>query len=166
MTASTFNHQILVPVLPQVLSLIGLPPSLEATRLLLAIAGQESNWTYRFQLAGKGKKGPARGFWQFEKIGVKGVLTHRATKTQARILCRGCGLDTDDAVSVWEALETNDVLAAGMARLLLETNPGPLPVSEVPAWLCYLRLWRPGKPNRGRWGQCWQDASAAVAGIA
>ena len=49
--------------------------SREAVVMLLAIGLQESLFKYRRQMA----NGPARGFWQFEKMGgVAGVLQHRA----------------------------------------------------------------------------------------
>src|SRR5690606_38643231 len=54
-----------------------------ATVMLLAIGLQESRFEHRRQI-----KGPARGFWQFERgRGVRGVLTHPATAALAREVC-------------------------------------------------------------------------------
>lgn len=55
---------------------------------------------------------------------------------------------------MWLALETNDVLAAGFARLLLLCDGQALPkIGDVEgAWKCYAeRTWRPGKPHRETW---------------
>lgn len=55
------------------------------------------------------------------------------------------------ATAVHPALEVDDVLAAGFARLLLWTDPHRLPaVGDVEgAWQLYLRTWRPGAYTRG-----------------
>src|SRR5690606_12018619 len=55
--------------------------SREARAMLLAIALQESRFMHRRQIGG-----PARGYWQFEVGGVRGVMTHRHTSTLAREL--------------------------------------------------------------------------------
>ena len=56
--------------------------SREAVVMLLAIGLQESLFRYRRQMA----NGPARGFWQFEKMGgVAGVLQHRTTTALAAV---------------------------------------------------------------------------------
>ena len=58
--------------------------SREARVLLLAIAGQESNLAYRKQVGG-----PAMGLFQFEQGGgVRGVLTHPASRTYVRMVCQ------------------------------------------------------------------------------
>lgn len=48
------------------------------------------------------------------------------------------------------------------ARLVLLTDPAPIPVSEGCAWDCYSRLWRPGKPHRAVWGTHWAAAGEAI----
>lgn len=55
------------------------------------------------------------------------------------------------APDVWNAIEHDDVLAAGLARLLLYTDPARLPElgKESAAWDLYLRTWRPGAYDRG-----------------
>ena len=59
---------------------------------------------------------------------------------------RGGGVVAPDAASVWRAIEGHDRLATAFARLLLWTDPHPIPTEERAAWDCYLRLWQPGKP--------------------
>ena len=149
--------------------------SREAAVLLLAIGLQESLFKYRRQMG----NGPARGFWQFEKMGgVAGVLQHRTTTVLAAEICRarGVAVTADD---VHAALEHDDVIAAAFARLLLWTDPKPLPaLNDVEAaWQLYLRTWRPGAHTRGtaaqkaelrkKWGsyyaQAMQEASKCSA---
>jgi len=141
--------------------------SAAARIMLLAIGLQESRFMFRFQkVAGKPYvKGPARGFWQFEEGGgVRGVMTHAATKDLARKLCDGHGVAWDSR-AIHHALENADVLAAGFARLLLWADAKPLPgpgASHDEAWDCYIRGWRPGKPHRSSWDQFHRDAVAQV----
>ena len=134
-----------------------------ATVMLLAIGLQESRFEHRRQI-----KGPARGFWQFERGGgVRGVLTHPATAALAREVCVAREvLPTSHAV--YDRLEHDDVLAAAFARLLLWTDPPPLPpIPHAPAaWSLYLRTWRPGKPHRHTWDALYQRAVDTVAGLA
>lgn len=135
--------------------------------MLLAIGLQESRFMYRFQkVAGKPKqKGPARGFFQFERGGgVVGVMTHQQSKDLAKGLCKARGVPFDSA-AIHTRLETDDVLAAGFARLLLWTDPYPLPgvdASHGDAWDLYLRTWRPGKPKRDTWDEFHSAARAQV----
>ncbi len=127
--------------------------------MLWAIGRQESRFVHRRQVGG-----PARGFWQFEKGGgVKGVLTHPASKKHAAALCKERGVEAT-AAAVYPALEKDDILAAGFARLLLFTDPAPLPAPKAgnaqTAWAYYLRNWRPGKPHRHTWDTFWKEAVA------
>lgn len=127
--------------------------------LLLAIGFQESGFEYREQVGG-----PANGFWQFEAGGgVRGVLRHRWTKGIADDLCSFVKVN-NDVSSVHRALVDNDVLAAGMARLLLYTDDNALPKNRIEGWKCYLRTWRPGKPHPEYWAKSWAKA-LAVAGV-
>jgi len=132
-----------------------IPISDEARVECLTIAGQESNWQYRKQ-----QGGPARSFWQFEKGGgVAGVLSHAASATKIKTFCGAllipCTTDT-----VYEAMAWNDFLAAVMARLLLFTDPAPLPkLGNVQGgWDYYLRNWRPGAPHPDVWPGLYQKA--------
>lgn len=122
-----------------------------ARMMLFAIAQQESGMTYRRQMP----TGPARGLWQFEAGGgVRGVLTHKSSRFWARSALQARSISAD-IKTAWAALETDDVLAAIFARLLLFTDPRPLPAVHPStggaAWDYYIRNWRPGKPHRDRW---------------
>lgn len=147
-------------ILPAAESL--LPPtmaSMQARAMLLAIGMQESRFEYRRQ-----SWGPARGFWQFELGGgIKGVATHKATEGHLRRVLLGMQYDEAHDTS-HRAIEHNDVLAAVYARLLLWTNPGPLPLSTDPdeGWKQYIATWRPGKPHRGTWDSFYFQAQAMV----
>lgn len=131
--------------------------SRDAERMLLAIALQESLLIHRVQV-----KGPARGYWQFERGGgVRGVLRHDATKAAAVALCAALDYAPQEDV-VYAALADNDMLACGFARLLLYSDPQTLPRSEDSAWAYYLRNWRPGKPHPDKWAGNWQRAGVAL----
>jgi hypothetical protein len=134
--------------------------SVEAKAMLLAIGLQESGFLYRRQMAG----GPARGFWQFEIGGVKAVLGHVQSKVQARRALSIMRYDTEDPIASYAALEHNDILAAIFARLLLWTHPKPLPKrgEAEQAWDYYLDTWRPGKPKRERWEECYRSAWSVI----
>lgn len=139
--------------------------STEARLMLLAIGLQESNLEHRCQVLPGGKRGPARGLWQFEKGGVLGVLRHHLSAEPLRLLCRSRDVALD-VVPIWQQLESDDVLAAGVARLLLYTDPKRLPaIGEVDAaWDYYERNWRPGKPHPDRWADCYALAAGEVLG--
>ncbi|MCZ2099181.1 MAG: hypothetical protein LC121_23565 [Anaerolineae bacterium] len=133
--------------------------SKEATLMLLAIGLQESRFEHRRQIGG-----PARGFWQFERGGgVLGILTHPASRQAARDVCTRYDIGWDSR-EVYRELVDNDVLAAAFARLLLWTDPAPLPAlgDEAGAWAYYLRNWRPGKPHPQTWPEMYQNALSFV----
>lgn len=151
-------------------ALTHLPPKMsspDAWHIMLAIGLQESGLTERAQILNGGGKGPARGLWQNERGGgVVGVLTHPLTRLRAWDLCHARGVDPVSQ-AVWERLETDDVLAAGFARLLLWTDPLPLPTRKgVDAgWDLYAkRLWRPGKPHPDRWPANFERAGRFIYG--
>lgn len=129
--------------------------TIQARCLMYAIGLQESRFEHRAQIVAgdPSAKGPARGYWQFERGGgVRGVMLHSKSETHAERIChvRGVDFKFDE---VWRRLETDDVLAAAYARLLLWTDPQPIPLmsDQRGAWDCYLRNWRPGKPHEKRW---------------
>lgn len=149
-----------------------LPPRLDTPKarvLLMAIGLQESRFEHRYQVLTGGGKGPARGFWQFEegtkasRGGVCGVFMHSATTELLRLLCRDQDCSFDPR-AIWSAIETDDLLAAGLARLMLLTNPAALPeVGEGDAaWDYYLTTWRPGKPRPDSWPELYARAVATV----
>lgn len=146
-----------------------LPPKYNtprAQKMLGAIQRQEDPLQRRRQWP----TGPARGLWQFEQGGgVKGVLNHPSTSVLARQVCAKLGISPTPA-SVWAQLQHNDDLAEAFARLLLWTDPAPLPEmgDEEGAWKLYLRTWRPGAYTRGnpeeraslrrKWAKSYQGA--------
>jgi hypothetical protein len=150
-----------------------LPKNMDSPKarvMLLAIGLQESRFEHRAQIVAGGGKGPARGFWQFEcgtrasRGGVWGVYLHNASTEQLRLLCRERDCNFDPR-AIWSQIERDDVLAAGVARLLLWTDPGPLPEigDEAGAWELYAeRCWRPGKPHRKTWAECYRQAVEEV----
>lgn len=122
--------------------------------MLLGIGHQESLFLHRRQLVGQPPRpeGPAKSFWQGEQGGgmVQGVRIHAATRDLAAQLYRARGVAANDA-AIWNAIEFDDVLAAGLARLLLWSDPKALPAvgDEEAGWALYLRTWRPGAFTRG-----------------
>lgn len=129
--------------------------SLAATVLLVAIGLQESRFKYRQQMGG-----PARSYWQMEKGGgITGVLRHKATARHAHAVCvlRGIGATPD---AVYAAMLEDDLLGCAFARLLLYSDPKPLPEPGqiVTSWDYYIRNWRPGKPHRATWDSLYSDA--------
>lgn len=131
--------------------------SRQANVMLVAIGLQESRFQHRKQIGG-----PAHGFWQFERGGgVKGVLAHASTKRYAHAACDIRGVNPS-AADVYNLLPTDDLLAAAFARLLLWSDPHPLPVDTADAWAYYLRTWRPGKPHRHTWDALYRQALELV----
>jgi hypothetical protein len=113
--------------------------------------------------------GPAVGDYQFEKGGgVKGVMSHHAVAYLTRAACDAHKVEFK-AGPIYEALKTDPVLAAALARLLYYTDPGSMPFAgdEVFAWRMYLRTWRPGayvrQPEelRAKWKKNYADAMRA-----
>jgi len=145
------------PALALLERLSGLVPNAQARVLVLAIAGQESGWVARRQIGG-----PARSFWQFEKGGgVAGLFNVARIRLQA--LCSELAVPFNDT-DVFEAMAWNDTLAAGMARLLLWSDPAPLPnVGDVNgSWAYYERNWRPGAPHPEVWPARYATAMGLV----
>lgn len=164
MNLSDVISQILNPGLAQLPIAMD---SFKARVMLLTIGLQESKFKDRAQVLNGGGKGPAHGFWQFERGGgVKGVMNHEATTGHAHRLCAERGVPWD-ATLIWSALETDDLLACGFARLLLYSDPKPLPAIDDPdaAWDLYAkRTWRPGKPHRETWNGYHEAARKALGG--
>jgi len=145
-TTETYVARI---VLPAAFSLLPAPmTSPEAAAELIAIGRQESDgWKARRQYQG----GPARSFWQGELGGgiCTGVLRHEKTREHAKRICHLLCIEPTPA-AVYAAIEHQDILAAALARLLLATDPRPLPLADKPVdgWLLYLATWRPGAAER------------------
>lgn len=120
----------------------------EATLMLLAIGQHESGFKYRFQ----SPSGIARGYWQFELTGLRGVMRHEETKAPAKDACKALGYRFE-AYPLMDALPHNDVLACVFARLLLWTLFDPMPAigDQDEAYRQYRETWRPGKPRPDAW---------------
>ena len=130
----------------------------QARVALMAIAGQESNWSARTQ----GNDGPARGYWQFEPAGVAGVATNPST---AGVLASVLATLDLAGTSAYAAIQYNDPLACVIARLLLWSDPEALPAvgDASTCWAYYVRNWRPGKPDETRWTAAYATACSTVA---
>lgn len=163
MTPTRFADEIILTGLRTLHSVGGPPTSDVALQMLLTIALQESALQNRVQVIASARPGPARGWWQFELGGgVAGVMTHRASRVAARALCEECAVPFN-AADIWRCLEGHDTLATGFARLLLWTDPQPLPTTAADGWDYYLRNWRPGKPHPAKWPGYWLQARSALS---
>lgn len=156
MTLSEIRERAIAPALAM------LPARMRsdaAEVMLLAIGLQESGLIHRHQIGG-----PAHGLLQFERGGgVRGVMNHPASKDHAARVCVERGVEPT-VVAAFDAIEFDDVLAMAFGRLLLWTDPKPLPdVQDVNgAWDLYLRVWRPGKPHRHTWDRHYAEAVREV----
>lgn len=165
MDAAEFNTTIFQPCRAWFVTATkaAIPVTSQSDVLMLAIAGQESGWSDRVQSGA----GPAHGFWQFEKGGgVAGVMGRYPNFVLA--MAAKTGVITEvTAAQVWlaMALPQGDGLSFGMARLLLWTDPTPLPAvgDEDDGWDYYQSLWRPGAPSRSRWATVYPEAMAALS---
>lgn len=143
--ASVTYNSIIRPAMLQP----GMEGLADAKQLMLAIAYQESGCMHRVQL-----HGPARGLWQFEKPGIAGVLAHSASRPRLLTFCHAVEIKPT-VVDLHKIIRYNDIVAAVLARLLLWTDPHPLPETENAGWRYYLRNWRPGKPRPEHWAKSW-----------
>jgi hypothetical protein len=151
-------------------ALFMLPPAMtspQARVMLYTIGLQESRFEFRRQMVKVNGDlrpiGPAKSFWQFERGGgCKGVVQHEASRFWMAQVCAARNVPFN-ATALWNTMETDDVLAAAAARLLLFTDPKRLPDvgEEKAAWNLYARTWRPGKPHPETWGKFYAEAVAA-----
>ena len=136
--------------------------SAKARMMMLVIGLQESRFEHRHQIGG-----PAHGFWQFERGGgVRGVLMHKTSAVDAVKVCHERGVGST-VIEVYDRIEHDDILAACFARLLLLTDPRPLPIigDMDGSWDYYERNWRPGKPHRGTWDGLYSQALDLLGGV-
>lgn len=155
MTPAEYLHTAIRPALAKLPQKMR---SVEAEMLVLAIALQESDLRHRLQIGG-----PARGYPQFELIGIRGVMEHPASQRHATALC--AVLDIPAAPeTAYEAIAWHDILSAGFSRLCLWRDPAALPnESEMDkAWEYYLRSWGPGRPKPDKWAANWNKAWASL----
>lgn len=139
---------------------IAIPVSDNARVIELAIAGQETDWKYRLQMNG----GPARSYWQFEKGGgLAGIMKLFPAKVSS--LCNGFDIPYNMDI-IFEAMAWHDPLAAGLARILLWSDPRKLPEvgDEKGAWQYYLDTWRPGMPHPEKWAAVYAQSLSLVKG--
>lgn len=141
-----------------------LPPMLRsdpARCMLLAIGRHESNFATRQQ-----HHGPAHGLWQFELNGVRTVLYSSKAGNYLYRLGQDLGVRYG-SITIYDALLTDDVLAAGLARLMLWADPHALPAigDAEGAWACYLRCWNPGRRDvYARFQRAHADAVDTIRG--
>ena len=152
MNLSDIDNLVLTPALSM------LPPHMDthsARAMLLAIGLQESRFQHRRQI-----RGPARGWWQFEVGGVRGILTHTLTRRPITEVLHRLGYRDNEATGIHPIIEHNDILAAAFARLNLWWLPQalPSPVQPVQGWDQYIEAWRPGKPHSHTWERHFQAA--------
>lgn len=182
---------IIITVPPDVIAAVDealktLPPRMdspEACAMLYTITLQEDPHQARRQIISKvvdGKRklvpeGPAKSLWQGEESGgmCAGILHHKATREYVLAQCKHHGVQPTRR-AIWDAIEHNDVLAAALARLLLWSDPKPLPaLGRIDlAFALYLRTWRPGAWTNGtaeqrehlkaKWAKNYQAAVKAV----
>ena len=145
-------------ILPAALSL--LPPSMDtpdARRLILAIGLQESRFEHRRQVSG-----PARGYFEFERGGVMGLIRHPATQPHLQAAVLALKYDPEmasDDIGLHAAIEHNDMLACVLARLNLWWLPGAPAATQDDGWNQYVAAWKPGKPRPETWADCWAQAA-------
>ena len=170
MTPDDFLYLVIDKCLLDMNRYLGLTPTDDVRRFMLCVALQESgpDLDARYQNSPATDPGPARGWWQFEqgdatsRAGVYGVMTHKASGLYSVKMCDIYHVVPDPAC-VWRALEGHDMLAGAFARLLMLTDPWPVPNASVAGWECYCdRLWRPGKPHPETWPTNWQTATNTV----
>lgn len=149
--------------------------TLNARVQILAVGQQESGgfqhrrqtvWTTENGQRVLRDVGPAKSFWMGEITGglVYYVRRHSAVQTMAKLLFEARKVKEDDQ-AIWNAIEHDDVLAAGLARLLIFTHPHKLPAlgDAEEAWQQYLDTWRPGRPRRETWPANYARALKFVA---
>lgn len=162
---STPRDILLGPMADAAKLLPAIPFTSDVCVLMLAIGLQESKLAYRRQIG----NGPARGIFQFEKGtassrgGVTGLMLHAGSVPLMKAVCVARKVPWD-ATAIWSGLETDDVLACCVARIMLWTDPKKIPsrVDEQGGWDAYARIWRPGKPHPEFWPANHASAVQAV----
>ena len=94
---------------------------------------------------------------------MRGVMEHHTSVAPAKALCEALAVPFDRS-AIYKGMEFNDVLAFGLGRLLLYTDPKALPEigDAQAAWDLYQRVWRPGRPHRQTWDELYTVACKAV----
>jgi len=166
MTPSTFLARILDPGLEWVATHGAVAQNRAAARpWLLAVAIQETALLERFQITTGSGPGPARSWWQVEAPTIGLLLKHPVSRPRLLAMCQAATVRAEPAC-IWRAIEGHDALAVGVARLLLLTDPHPVPIGEAEGWATYTRVWRPGKPHPSKWPAAWAAAREACGAAA
>lgn len=162
MTPSRLLTTAIIPAFAE-LAAAGIPDTLPARRMVLAVALQETRLRHRRQVASSGlETGPAMSFWQFERGGgCVDVFHHHSVNDRMRRICFDFNIEPNSA-ALWTAMQFQDVVAACAARLLIYIRPQPLPTTADEGWSQYLLAWRPGKPHPQTWAGHWATADEAV----
>ena len=119
--------------------------------MMLAIAGQESQWQNIQQIGGA-----ARGFTQFELAGFEAVFNFDAPNgpvhQMAVFACDLAGL-APTAQAVYDVILDYPHLQMAFTRLLLWANRAPLPAlgDVLGSFAYYVASWGPGLPAWSRW---------------
>ena len=137
----------------------------EARLIVLATGGVETQFRTREQDGHPA--GGANGLFQMQYNCVLDVMHNKASGNLVWNLCGVLGV-TYGSNAIFDALLTNDELAACMTRLAYWCDPRPLPQvgDMMGAWDTYERVQRPGKPSHSRWKQCYPQALTALQGAA
>jgi hypothetical protein len=146
MTPKTWVQNALTPALRLLPENMDTPA---ARAMCVAIALQESGLEHRFQIGG-----PAVSYVMFELAGIRGVMEHKASAPHVLALLEALDYHRASlAQDLYEAMPHNDILSAGMARLLLWTLPDKLPEQTEgnAGYAQYLQAWRPGRPRPDAW---------------
>ena len=141
-TPQTVLAKVIAPALALLPANMDTP---EARVMLLAFGAQESGYRTRQQ-----QGGPAHGLWQCEQPIMQLLLDNRASEVPVRNLCSARAV-APVASDMYFAVATDDVFAAGIARLILWCDLAPLPaLGDVDAAFdAYIRVWGPGAYTRG-----------------
>lgn len=145
-------------------ALLPLEMDTDLARLQVFATGiQESNFEVRRQA----NNGPAVGFFQFERVGIQGVMEHKKSGPLLRKLCEKFDV-VFNVEHIWTALQSPryDALAICIARLNYWISPLAMPSAGnmKQAWEMYQKTWRPGKPHSEKWIESYWRAYGAILG--
>lgn len=165
---NSLYRDLIIPVHALLREEFGVPDTLEAACMSVAIKVQESGLTMIRDQGDPNIIGPATGPWQFEKNGgVAEILEDGKIGPIAHELCRRVGV-RPERDPVWRLFTTaaGDDLSCAFARLLIFRDPAPLPArtpaNAKAAYDYYHRRWRPGADREHDWPASWQAGLATV----
>lgn len=162
MTPDVFNTTILSPGLTWLHSAVpAIPLTKSAQVLMLATAGQESNWENVQQTGG-----PARGAFQQQENDLADIFANVTTNAKAALVCLNLKIEPN-ATAVYAALLSEPRLQVAMTRLNFWADWHPLPAvnDQAGMWRSYLSAQRPGAPSVERWGVVFPQALTVVEAV-